>query len=128
MWKIHAKLHQESRQSEPETEEKYNSTRDLKEEQLVLMKNHNVRAFQPKYVTDYRVIIIINENTLIVPSPDSRERKCNIHHIKPISPTEAFTRTFEEFPKCIKGENTHLSTQSSVQKWPHCNLWSNNLL
>ena len=90
------------------------------------MKNHNVRAFQSKYVANYRVIKIVNESTVIVASPDGRERKCNINHIKPMSPTETFTSTFEEFTKCIKGGNTDLSTQSSVQKQPHYNIWSNN--
>ena len=99
---------------------------NLKEGQLVHMKNYNVRTFQPKYVADYRVIKIINVNTVIVASPDGMERKCNFHHIKPILPTEAFTSEFEEFTKCIKGGNTHLSTQSSVQRWPHYNLQSNN--
>ena len=108
MWKTHAKLLWELRQSEPETEKKYNSTRDLKEGQLVLMKDHNVRTFQPKDVTDYRVIKIINENTVIVRSPGGREIKCNIHHIKPISPTKTFTSTFEEFTKCIKEGNIYL--------------------
>ena len=74
------------------------------------MKTHNARAFQAKYAADYTVIKIINENTVIVASPESRERKCNIHHIKPIPPMEAFTSTFEEFTKYIKGGNAHLST------------------
>ena len=85
------------RQSEPETGKKYNSTRDLKEGQLVLMKNHNVRAFHPKYLAHYRIVKVMNKNTVIVTTPDGRERKCNIHHIKLISPAETFTSTFEEF-------------------------------
>ena len=126
MWKTHAKWLQELRQSEHETERKYNHTTDLKEGQLVRMKKHIVRVFQPKYLADYRVIKVITENTVIVVSPDGRERKCSIHHIKPISPTEGFTSTFEEFTKFIKQHNTHLSTQYSVQKQPHYNLQSNH--
>ena len=103
----HIKLLWEMRQSEPETEKKYNSTQDLKEGQLVLIKDHKARAFQPKYLADYRIIKVINENTVIVVSTDDRERKCNIHQIKPISPAEAFT-------------------QSLVQRQPHYNLWSNH--
>ena len=67
------------------------------------MRTNSVRAFQPKYLADYRIIKVINENTVIVASPDGRKRKINIHHIKPISSTEAFTSAFEEFTKCIKG-------------------------
>ena len=66
------------------------------------MKNHNAKAFQPKYLADHPIIKIIYENTVIVVTSDGREWKCNIHHIKPITPVEAFTSTFEEFTKCIK--------------------------
>ena len=47
------------------------------------MKNHSVRAFQPRYLADYRIVKVVNENTVIVATPDSRERKCNVNHIKP---------------------------------------------
>ena len=46
------------------------------------MENHNARAFQPKYLADYRIVKVINENTVIEATPDGTERKCNIHHIK----------------------------------------------
>ena len=87
----------ESRQTEPETDREYSSTKNLKEGQLVLMKNHSAKAFQLKYLADYQIIKIINENTVIVVTPNGREQKGNIHHIKPITPVEAFTSTFEEF-------------------------------
>ena len=35
MWKMHVKLHKVSRQTEPETDSEYNSTKNLKEGQLV---------------------------------------------------------------------------------------------
>ena len=104
-------LLQEMRQSEPETEKEYNSTKDLKEGQLVLIKNHSVRAFQPKYVADYRIIKVINKNTVILASPDGRERMCNIHHIKPISQAEGFTSAFKE--SALK--ETIFTCQSSLQ-------------
>ena len=66
IWMMHAKLLQELRQSGPETDKKYNSTRNLKEGKLVLMKNHNVTAFQPKYLADYRVIKVINKGKLVL--------------------------------------------------------------
>ena len=92
---------------------KYSSTKDLKEGELILMKNYNARAFQPKYLADYRVIKVENKNAEIVTSPDGRKRKCNILHIKPISPAEAFTSAFQEFTKCIK--ETILTRQPSLQ-------------
>ena len=107
------------RQSESETEKKHKSTKHCKEGQLVLIKNLNVRAFLPKYLADYRIIKVVNENTAKVVSPDGRERQCNIHHIKPISSAVAFTSTFVEFTECIKGDKTHFLTQSSVKRQPH---------
>ena len=121
---MHAKLLKELRQTGSETDREYNSTKNLKEEQLVLMKNHNAKAFQPKYLVDHQIIKIVNGNTGIVARHDGREQECNIHHIKPITPIEAFTSTFEELTKYIKREHTNLSTQSSVQKQPHYHLQS----
>ena len=90
------------------------------------MKNHSAKAFQCKYLADYQIIKIINENTVIVGTPYGREQKCNIHHTKPITPVEAFTSAFEELTKCIKREYTHSLTQSSEQKQLHYHLWSSN--
>ena len=53
MWKMHVKLPKELRQTEPETDREYNSTKNLKVGQLVLVRNHNAKAFQPKYLADY---------------------------------------------------------------------------
>ena len=30
-------------------------------------------------------------------SPDGTEKKCNIHHIKPVTPVDVFTNAFEQF-------------------------------
>ena len=46
-------------------------------------------AFQHKNLADHRIVKVINENAVTVATPDHRERKCTIHHIKPISPVEA---------------------------------------
>ena len=72
MWKIHAKVLRKSRQTELETDREYNSTKNLKKRQLVLMKNHSEKAFQPKYSADYQIIQIVNENTVIVVTPNGR--------------------------------------------------------
>ena len=105
MWKIHAELLCNSRQSkDPEEEKKFDNASDLKIGQLVLIKNHNTSTFQPKYLADYRVIKIVNDSTVIVSSLDGKERKCNIYHVKAISPTTAFTSAFKEFQKSITKE------------------------
>ena len=42
--------------------------------------------------------------------PQMKEKKCNIHHVKPIFPTTAFTSAFEEFQKSITKEGKNLIT------------------
>ena len=44
---------------------------------------------------------IVDDNTVIVSSPHGKEKKCNIHHVKELCPTTAFTSAFEEFQKII---------------------------
>ena len=121
MWKLHAELLQDTRQYKyPGEEEKFNKASNSKIGQLVLIKNHTASTFQPKYLADHRVIKIVNDSTIIVASPDGKEKKCNIHHVKAISPTTTFTSAFEEFQKsivkegqkCIMVKKTHYHLRS----------------
>ena len=99
MWRLYAELLCDSRQTkDPVEERKFNKASDLKIGQLVLIKNHTGTTFQPKYLADHRVIKIVNDSTLIVSSPDSKEKKCNINHVKAISPTTTFTSAFAYQP------------------------------
>ena len=115
MWKLHAELLHDSRQTkDPEEERKFNKASNLKIWQLVLIKNHTASTFQPKYLADHRLIKIVNDSTAIVSSPDGKEKKCNIHHVKAISPTTAFTSACEKFQKNItkEGQNPNIAKQS----------------
>ena len=121
MWKLHAELLHDSRQSkDPEEERKSHKASDLKIRQLVLIKNHTASTFQPKYLADHRVINIVNDSTVIVSSLDGKEKKYNIHHVKAISPTTTFTSAFEEFQKSITKEGLSLN----VAKQTHYHLRS----
>ena len=42
-------------------------------------------------------------------SSDRKEKKSNIHHVKAISPTTAFTSAFEEFQTSITEESLKLN-------------------
>ena len=109
MWKLHAELLCDSRQNkDPEEERKFNKASGLKIRQLVLIKNHTISTFQPKYLADYRIIKIVNDSIVIMSSPDGKEKKSNIHHVKAISPTTAFTSALEEFQKNITKEGQFL--------------------
>ena len=85
----------------PVGERKFNKASDLKIGQLVLIKNHTTFTFQPKYLTHHRVVKIHKDITVIISLPDGKEKKCNIHHVKPISPTTAtmvYKYILEEVP------------------------------
>ena len=70
------------------------------------------------------VIKIVNDSTVIVVSMDSKQRKCNIHHVKAISPTTTLTLAFEEFQKGIAkktqshntAEQTHYNLRSQSKE------------
>ena len=121
MWKLHAELLHDSRQTkDSEEERKFNKASNLKTWQLVLIKNHTASTFQPKYLADHGIIKIVNDSTVIASSPDGKKKKCNIHHVKAISPTTTFTSAFEEFHKSIAKEGHNLNTA----KKSHYNLRS----
>ena len=121
MWRLHSELlHDCSQTKDTKEERKFKKASNLKIGQLVLIKNHNTSTFQPKYLAEHRVIKIVNENTVIVSSPDGKEKKCNIHHVKAISPTTVFTSAFEEFQKSIAKESQNLN----IVKQTHYNLRS----
>ena len=110
MWKLHAELLHDSRKSkDPEEERKFNKASNLKIGQLVLIKNHTASTFQPKYLGDHRITKIVHDSMVIVPSSDSKEKKCNIHHVKAISATTAFILAFEEFQESIAKESQSLT-------------------
>ena len=111
MCKLHAELLHDSRETkEPVGQRNFDKASDLKIGQLVLNKNHTTSTFQPKYLADHRVVKILNGSTVIIPSPDGKEKKCNIHHGKPISSPTPFTSAFEEFQKSVTKEGQKLNT------------------
>ena len=76
MWKLHAELLCDSRQTnDPAEERKFDKASNLKIGQLLLIKNHTASTFQPKYLADHIVIKIVNDSTVIMSSPDSKGDK-----------------------------------------------------
>ena len=84
------------------------------------MKNHTASVFQPKNLADHRVVKIVNDNTVIVSSPDGKVKKCNVHHVKTITPTKAFTSALRNFRKVSQKRAKKLIQQ----KQSHYNLRS----
>ena len=109
MWTLHTKLLWDSREAkDPEEEKKFDKASDVKTGQLVLIKNHTASTFQPKYLADHRVLKVLNDSMVVISSSDRKEKKCSIHHVKPISPTTAFTSAFEVFQKSIAKQGKNL--------------------
>ena len=90
-WKLHAKLLAENRVTEPVISKNVTKVSDLKIGQLVLIKNHWKGPFDLTYIYDHWVAGIQNESTLLLTTPDGRENKCNIHHVKPVSSLDVTT-------------------------------------
>ena len=55
----------------------------------------------PKFVSDYRTLNIINECTLLIQSPDGKTRKININDAKPVSAITAADNTLEYFKQSM---------------------------
>ena len=54
--------------------------------------------FDPEFISDYRILNIINKCTLLIQSPDGKTRQININDAKPVS--------FQQLTTCYKILNT----------------------
>ena len=99
LWKLHSKLHTENRIAKPATNKKVTKASDLIIGQLVLVKNHHKGPFDPTYIYDHWVADIPNDSTVSLTAPDSKEKKCNIHDVKPVSSLDVYIGSQAETPK-----------------------------
>ena len=64
--------------------------------------------FDQKFISDYRILSIINECTLLIQSPDGKTRKININDAKPVSAISAADNMLQDFKQSmIRREHTH---------------------
>ena len=110
MWKLHAKILKDSRKTEPEQNKIITKVSDLKIDQLVFVKHHQKGTFNQSYVYDHSVAGILFDSTVVLTTPDAKEKRCNIHHFKPMTPLEASTNAFSQFQDSIR--------KSSASKQP----------
>ena len=90
-WKLHAKLLAENRNTEPAIGKKVTKASDLKVGQLVLIKNHQKGPFNLTHIYDHWVVGIPNESTVLLTTPDGKEKKCNIYLVKLVSSLDVTT-------------------------------------
>ena len=102
MWKLHTKLLKEDRKAELEQNKKLTKASNLKIGQLVFVKDHQMGTFDPSYIYNNRVVGILNDSTVDLTTPDGKEKRCNIHQNKPMTPLEASTSVFCQFQDSIR--------------------------
>ena len=101
MWKLPAKLLAENKSTEPADHRKVTKASELQIGQIVFVKDQK-GTFDLSYIFDHRVAGILNDNMVVLTTPDEKERKCNIHHIKPVTALEASTSKFSKFQDSIQ--------------------------
>ena len=74
----------ENRGTEVTNDRKVTKASDLKVGQLVFVKDHCKGPFNPAYTFNHKVEAIVNESKVLLTTPDGKEERCNIHHIKPM--------------------------------------------
>ena len=86
LWLTHTKSLQENRLFKSDTLEcnKNFKSHHFKVGQLVTVKNHLKSTFDPKFASDYRILDIINDRTLLIQSPDGKTREIHINDAKPV--------------------------------------------
>ena len=102
IWKLHAKLLKENRKVEPAQNKKITKASNLKIGQLVFVKDHQKGTFDPSYIYDHRVVGILNDSNVLLTTPDRKEKRCNVHLIKSVTPLEAPTSAFNQFQGSIR--------------------------
>ena len=64
--------------------------------------------FKPKFVSDYRILKIVNKCTLLIESPDGKTRQISINDPKPVSASTATDNVLQEFKKlALRKEHNH---------------------
>ena len=110
LWSTHAKNLQENRLLKTDTLEcnKNFKSHHFKVGQLITVKNHLKGMFDPKFISDYRILDIISECTLLIQSPDGKTRKITINDAKPVSAISAADNTLQDFKQSmLRKGSTH---------------------
>ena len=110
LWLTHAKSLQENRLLKNNTLEcnKNFKSHHFKVGQLLAVKNHLKSMFDSKFISDYRILNIINECPLLIQSPDGKARKININDAKPASAITTADNMLQNFKQSmLRREHIH---------------------
>ena len=110
LWSAHAKALQENRQLKTEKVEKnkHFKAHDFKVGQLIAVKNHLRNTFEYRFISDYGVLKIVNEHSLLIESPDGKTSQININDAKPVSATATMDNALQDFKQsAMRKDHTH---------------------
>ena len=87
---------------------KHFKSHDFKVGQLIAVKNHLKSTFDTKFISDYRILKIINKCTPLIESPNGKTRKININDAKSVSAIIAADNVLQDFKQSmLRRECTH---------------------
>ena len=110
LWLSHAKSLQENRLLKTETVKRNKNfkSQNFKVGQLIAVKNHLSNTFETIFVSDYRILKIVHECTLLIKSPNGKTHQININGAKPVSALTATDNALQEFKQSMeRKEHTH---------------------
>ena len=77
--------------------------------QLVKIKNCKHYTLEQTFLVDYKVLKILNDTTLLLITPNGKERKTNINDVKPCSITQLVENSWDSFLGLIKTKHQNCS-------------------
>ena len=81
LWKHHTKhLKEMYHRNEHMDQQIGNNNLKFEIDQPIMVKNHACHKFEPKCLLDYGMLKILNDNTLLLVTPNGKERKANINY------------------------------------------------
>ena len=103
LWKHHTahlkELHQKNKNP---IDQIHNNSTKFKIGQPVMVKIMLTILSNPKYLLDYKALEILNDNTLLLITPNGKEKKTKIENVKPCSTTELVKNAWDSFLSSIK--------------------------
>ena len=109
-WKhLTAHLKELHQRKEEHTDHNHNNSTKCEIGQPVMVNNHTCHTFKPKYLLNYKVLKILNDSTLLLITPNGKERITNIYNVKKCSTTELVKNAWNSFLSSIKTKHQNFN-------------------
>ena len=77
--------------------EQFPNVTKLQEEDTVMVKNHTVKPFEPKYVGDFRIVKLLGHKVQLQPTQGGPTREEHLDHIKYVLPAERYISAIPDY-------------------------------